>query len=42
MASMIAGITQMDDIGIITNRPNDISELSYLYADAMLAERAKS
>lgn len=42
MEGMITAITRLDvDSGIITNRPIDISELSCLYADALLAELAK-
>ena len=41
MAAMAQGITSMDQHGIICNRPSDIAEIAYTYADAMLAERAK-
>lgn len=46
LQGMLAGITQFhsapDMKDIIINRPNDISELAYLYADAMLEERANN
>lgn len=42
---MVSALTKFrDDMGcaeIILNRPNDISELAYLYADAMLAVRER-
>lgn len=43
LAGMTAGITRFRDdaADIIVNRPQDISEIAYVYADAMLAERAK-
>lgn len=41
MAAMAQGITSMDQHGIICNRPSDIAEIAYTYADAMLVERAK-
>lgn len=39
LTGLVAGITKMDEIGIITNRPNDCAEIAYVYADAMLAAR---
>jgi len=46
MQGMITALTEfkknmLDGDSIIKNRPKDISELSYLYADAMLKEREK-
>lgn len=43
MQGMVAGITRFrEDIeGIIINRPKDISELSCLYADTLIAELNK-
>ena len=44
MQSMVAGITKFrKGVGLkdtlIVNRPKDVSELAYLYADAMLKAR---
>lgn len=43
MIGLVAGITKFrDEEGmedIIVNRPNDVSQLAYTYADAMLAAR---
>ena len=41
MQGLIAGITELQDNGIITNRPNDVAELAALYADALIAELEK-
>lgn len=43
MQGIISGITKFRDDApeIIINRPNDVAQLAYLYADAMLEERAK-
>lgn len=48
LAGMLAGFTKLSDDpmlaeqGIIRNQPNDMSELAYLHADAMLAAREKT
>ena len=36
MEGMIAGITKMDDIGIITHAPNSIAEIAIVYADTLI------
>lgn len=43
LTGMLAGITKFRDDApeIIVNRPRDISELAYLYADVMLETEAK-
>ena len=47
LAGMCAGLTGFSDdptakaAGIITNRPRDLSEIAYTYADAMLAARER-
>lgn len=39
MQAMIGAITQIDDAGIIRNRPSSVAELAYLYAECMLEQR---
>ena len=47
LKGMCAGLTRFCEdepaksAGIIVNRPNDLSEIAYTYADAMLEERKK-
>lgn len=39
MAAMAEGICAIDDLGIIRHRPNDVAQIAYVYADAMLEAR---
>jgi hypothetical protein len=41
MAALAGAIASEDEHGIIHNVPSDIADISYTYADAMLAEREK-
>lgn len=39
MQAMANAICSMDDLGIIKHRPDDIAQISYVYADAMMKAR---
>ena len=41
MQAMVTAITELHQCGIIVNRPNDVAELSHLYADAMIERGQK-
>lgn len=41
MQGLIAGLTDVNEIGVIRNRPQDVAELAALYADTLLAELEK-
>ena len=39
MQAMANAICKIDDLGIISHAPNDIAQISYVYADAMMEAR---
>jgi len=39
MQAMANAICKIDDLGIISHAPNDIAQISYVYADAMMKAR---
>jgi hypothetical protein len=41
MQGMVTAITRLQASGIIVHRPQDVAEISKVYADALLAELAK-
>ena len=41
MQAMVNAICKIDDLGIISHAPNDIAQISYVYADAMIEARGK-
>lgn len=41
MQAMANAICKIDDLGIIRHSPDDISQIAYVYADAMMKAREK-
>jgi hypothetical protein len=39
MQAMANAICKIDDLGIISHAPNDVAQISYVYADAMMKAR---
>jgi hypothetical protein len=39
MQAMANAICKIDDLGIISHAPNDIAQISYVYADSMMKAR---
>ena len=41
MQAIANAICKIDDLGIISHAPNDVAQISYVYADAMMEARKK-
>lgn len=39
MQAMANAICKIDDLGIISHAPNDVAQIAYVYADAMMKAR---